>query len=254
VVFSFRQKQIIEIARSEGHVSVQALSAHFAVTLQTIRRDLSGPVQAGLLDRVHGGAMLAQGKIDRAPSHHAAKTAIARACAAQIPNACTVALNLGTTTEAVAQALLRHTNLTVLTNSLPAARTLMANPSCEVILTGGVLRRPDGAMVDANTALAFRQFKADIAVIGCFAIDPGGDLLSSDLAQVQVNRAILSQARQTFLVADQSKFTRKGPARLTSLADLQALFTDAPLPAALADLCRTARTSVHVAPVQHFST
>ncbi len=257
MLLRLRQNQIVEMARTEGHVSVQALSTRFSVTLQTIRRDLAELAEAGLLDRVHGGAMPRAGTPlpDGGPNiHQGAKTAIARACAAQIPHNCSVVLNTGTTTQAVARALLDHANLTVLTNNPGAASTLMANPTCQVILTGGPMRRPDGAMLGDLAVQRIRQFKADIAVIGCFAVDGAGDLLETDPAEALVSTAIVEQARQTFLVVDRSKFTRTAPARLASLADLHSVFTDAALPAPLADLCQSAETQVHLAPVQHAST
>ena len=222
MVLNFRQSEILDIARSEGRVTVEHLSRKFAVTLQTIRRDLSDLADAGLMDRVHGGAILRtgvanQGYEQRRRTNETAKAAIGRACAAAIPNNCSVILNLGTTTEAVARELLRHTNITVITNNMNVANTLMANVGCEVVLAGGSLRRSDGGLVGELTTQFFSQFKVDYAVIGCSAIDADGDLLDFDLAEVRVSKAIIAQARQTFLVADQSKFQRSAPARLASI-------------------------------------
>jgi DeoR family glycerol-3-phosphate regulon repressor len=87
----------------------------------------------------------------------------------------------------------------------------------------------------------------DYAVIGTSAGDADGDLLDYDLAEVRVSRAILQQARHSFLVMDASKLTRSAPARLASLGDLSAVFTDRPLPETLAQRCRDWGTAVHVA-------
>lgn len=251
LVLSFRQSEILEIARAEGRVTVDQLSRKFAVTLQTIRRDLSDLADAGLMDRVHGGAVLRtgvanQGYEQRRRTNDAAKAAIGRACAAAIPNNCSIILNLGTTTEAVARELLRHTNITVFTNNMNVANTLMSNASCEVVLAGGSLRRSDGGLVGELTTQFFSQFKVDYAVIGCSSIDADGDLLDFDLAEVRVSKAIIAQSRQTFLVADQSKFLRNAPARLASLADIAGFYTDAPLPANLAAKCKDWGTEVHL--------
>ena len=113
---SFRQPDILEIARKEGRVSVDDLAARFGVTVQTIRRDLTDLADSGRLQRVHGGAILPSGTKnigyeDRRGLNEAAKQAIARACAAQIPNGASVFLNIGTSTEAVARALLHHQKL-----------------------------------------------------------------------------------------------------------------------------------------------
>ena len=112
MALSFRQTEILALARSEGRVVVEALAERFGVTLQTIRRDLTELAEAGHLDRVHGGAVLRSGVSnigyeERRALHDAAKAAIGRACAQAIPDNCSMIVNLGTTTEAVAQALLQ---------------------------------------------------------------------------------------------------------------------------------------------------
>ncbi|MGV8988596.1 MAG: DeoR/GlpR family DNA-binding transcription regulator [Cypionkella sp.] len=252
MVLSFRQSEILQVARVDGRVTVEHLSQKFSVTLQTIRRDLAELADAGLLDRVHGGAVLRVGVANRGyeqrrRTQEAAKAAIARACAADIPNDCSIILNLGTTTEAVARELLHHTNITVITNNTNVANTLMANASCEVVLAGGSLRRSDGGLVGELTAQFFSQFKVDCAVIGCSAIDSDGDFLDFDLAEVRVSRAIIAQSRRTVLVADHSKLLQSAPARLASLAEIAAFYTDLPLPAPLAQKCRDWGTKVHLA-------
>lgn len=252
MALSFRQTEILEIARAEGRVVVEDLARRFDVTLQTIRRDLTELADAGLLDRVHGGAILRAGVANigyeqRRRMNEAGKVAIARACAAAIPENSSLIMNLGTTTEAVAHELLAHRNITVITNNMNVANTLVANPSCDVMLAGGALRRSDGGLVGELTTQFFEQFKVDIAVIGVSALDQDGDLLDFDLAEVRVSKAILRQARRVFLVADHSKLGRSAPARLASLSEINRMFTDAPLPPELARRCAEWGTEVTVA-------
>lgn len=252
MALSFRQTEILEIARAEGRVVVEDLARRFDVTLQTIRRDLTELADAGLLDRVHGGPILRAGVANigyeqRRRMNEAGKVAIARACAAAIPENSSLIMNLGTTTEAVAHELLAHRNITVITNNMNVANTLVANPSCDVMLAGGALRRSDGGLVGELTTQFFEQFKVDIAVIGVSALDQDGDLLDFDLAEVRVSKAILRQARRVFLVADHSKLGRSAPARLASLSEINRMFTDAPLPPELARRCAEWGTEVTVA-------
>ena len=157
-------------------------------------------------------------------------------------------LNIGTTTEAVAKALLDHRNLMVVTNNINVASILAANSSCEIVLAGGVLRRLDGGLVGMLTQQSIERFKVDYAVIGCSALDQDGDLLDFDLQEVGVSQTIIEQARQTFLVADQSKFQRSAPVRITSLNALSAVFTDAAVTPALAERCASWDTAVHLCP------
>ncbi len=252
MTLSFRQTEILDIARSEGRVVVEDLAQRFNVTLQTIRRDLTDLADAGHLDRVHGGAMPRTGVTNlgyeqRRRMNEGAKAAIARACAEAITGNVSIIMNLGTTTEAVAHALLHHSSLTVVTNNMNVANILAANPSCEIMVAGGALRRSDGGLVGELTTQFFEQFKVDLAVIGVSALDRDGDLLDYDLAEVRVSKAIIRQARKTYLVCDSSKLARSAPARLASLSEIDTLFTDMPLPADLARKCRDWGTNVIIA-------
>jgi DeoR family glycerol-3-phosphate regulon repressor len=246
---SFRQPDILEIARSEGKVTVEGLAERFGVTVQTIRRDLTELADLGRLQRVHGGAILPSGTTnigyeDRRILNQEAKRAIAQACAAQISDGASVFLNIGTSTEAVAQELLTRHRLLVVTNNMNVAHILAANPDCQVIVTGGTLRRSDGGLIGNLASNTIRQFKFDVAVIGCSALDLDGDLLDFDFQEVEVSQAIIAQSRRSFLVADHSKFQRTAPARIASLADIDMFFTDQPLERALSARCRDWNTEI----------
>lgn len=250
---NIRQMQILDLVRASGRASVEELSSGLRVTPQTIRRDLAELAEQGVLDRVHGGAILRSGASniayeERRRMNEEAKAAIGRACAARIPDNSSVILNIGTTTEAVARALLRHRNLTVVTNNMNVANILAANDGCEVLVAGGLLRRSDGGLVGDLTRDFMANFKTDCAIIGCSALDGDGDILDFDLAEVRVSRAMLRQARECWLVADSAKLARTAPIRVVSLADLDAVFTDRPLPEGLAQVCAQGRTEVVVAP------
>lgn len=248
---SFRQADILNLAKENGRVTVDGLAAHFDVTVQTIRRDLSELSDMGKLDRVHGGAVLRSGVSnigyeDRRALNEDAKARIAQACAAAIPDGASVFMNIGTSTEAVARQMLNHQNLMVVTNNMNVANILVENPDCEIVVAGGVLRRSDGGLVGNLTVATIQQFKFDYAIIGCSALDTDGDLLDFDFQEVLVSQTIIAQARQTFLVADHSKFQRSAPARIASLRDVNVFFTDRKLPTELARSCVDWVTSVRV--------
>lgn len=246
---TFRHPEILEIARREGKVTVEGLAQYFDVTLQTIRRDLTDLAEMGQLERVHGGAVLPSGTTnigyeERRSLRSEAKRAIARACAKEIPNGISLFLNIGTSTEAVAHELMHHENLMVVTNNMNVANILAGNRNCEIIVTGGQLRRADGGLVGNLATETIRQFKFDLAVIGCSALDIEGDLLDFDIQEVSVSQAILKQSRKIFLVADHTKLSRTAPARIASLADIDTFFTDKALPAELAASCDVWRTPI----------
>ena len=246
---SFRQSDILEIAKQKGRVAVDDLAERFDVTVQTIRRDLSELSEMGKLDRVHGGAVLRSGVSnigyeDRRALNEDAKARIAAACAAAIPDSASVFMNIGTSTESVARQMLGHKNLMVVTNNMNVANILLENPECEIVVAGGVLRRSDGGLVGNLTVSTINQFKFDYAIIGCSALDTDGDLLDFDFQEVLVSQSIITQARQTFLVADHSKLQRSAPARIASLSDVDVFFTDKPLPPQLSKACADWKTTV----------
>ncbi|MGJ8603810.1 MAG: DeoR/GlpR family DNA-binding transcription regulator [Marivita sp.] len=250
---AFRHRDILEIARKDGKVTVEGLAQHFGVTLQTIRRDLSELAEDGRLERVHGGAMLPSstsniGYEERRVLNAGAKAAMAKACAARIPNNISLFLNIGTSTEAVARELRKHRNMLVVTNNMNIANILAETQECEVVVTGGNLRRADGGLVGKLATETILQFKFDLAIIGCSALDRDGDLLDFDIQEVGVSQAILQQSRKTFLVADASKLKRNAPARIASLSAIDTLFTDASLPTDLPAKCAAWDTEVVIAP------
>ncbi|PQO24330.1 DeoR family transcriptional regulator [Rhodobacteraceae bacterium WD3A24] len=249
---NFRQGEILRLAREQGNVVVEDLAAHFGVTLQTIRRDLTELCDAGRLTRVYGGAVLPSGVANIGYEHRRAlnaeaKARIAARVAADIPDAASLFLNIGTTTEAVARALLDRRQLMVVTNNLNVANILAANEGVEVIIAGGVLRRADAGLVGDMTLETVRRFKVDFAVIGASALDEEGDLLDFDVREVSVSQAIIRQARQTFLAADTSKFARTAPVRIASLADIAAFYTDCPPPQNVIKRCRDWGTRIVLA-------
>ncbi|XHC40233.1 DeoR/GlpR family DNA-binding transcription regulator [Ahrensia marina] len=248
---TFRQVEIVDVIRREGKITVESLADRFDVTLQTIRRDLSDLAEAGKIERVHGGAILPSGTANiayeqRRNLNYEGKLEIARACAAALPHDCSVFINLGTTTEAVARELLSHRDMLVVTNNMNVATILIPNDECQVIVTGGTLRRSDGGLIGNLTTNTIEQFKFDYAIIGCSALDHEGDILDFDIQEVGVTQHIINQARDVFLVADHIKFQRKAPARIGSLADIECFFTDEPIPADLAKACEAWGTEVFV--------
>lgn len=226
-----RYTRIRSRAQADGKVLATDLSQELGVAVQTIRRDLRQLCAEGLLERVHGGAVLPSGVRnigygDRRASHRDIKIRIARRTAQLIPDNASLFLNIGTTTEAVAHALHAHQNLMVVTNNLNVANILAANPTCDVVVAGGSLRRSDGGLVGDLAALAIDRFKVDFAVIGASAIDLSGDLLDFDPEEVRVSQQVIKAARSTILVADSTKFTRKAPVKIASLAQVDHFVTD----------------------------
>lgn len=248
-----RQAELLEEVRRQGAVSVDALAERFGVTLQTVRRDVKLLAEAGLLARFHGGVRVPRSTTEniayrqRQQLNQTAKQAIAKAVAAAVPAGCSLILNIGTTTEAVAHELMRHQGLRVITNNLNVAAILSGNPDCEVIVAGGVVRARDRGIVGEATVDFIRQFRVDIAMIGISGIEADGTLRDFDFREVKVTRAIIENAREVWLAADHSKFHRPAMVEVGNVGQLDMLFTDQAPPAPFATLLAEAGVQCSVA-------
>jgi DeoR family glycerol-3-phosphate regulon repressor len=231
-----RQLELMDEVRRAGSASVEALAERFGVTLQTVRRDVRLLAEAGLLTRFHGGVRLPGSTTEniayrqRQQLNDEAKRRIARAVARDVPNGCSLLINIGTTTEAIARELLRHQGLRVITNNLNVAAILSDNPDCELIVAGGTVRARDRGIVGEATVDFIQQFKVDIGLIGISAIESDGTLRDFDYREVKVARAIVEHSREVWLAADHSKFNRPAMVELGRLSQLDMLYTDLPPP------------------------
>ncbi len=247
-----RQNRILEIAKQVGRVTVEELAGRFDVSPQTIRKDLNELCDQRLLARVHGGAILSSGIENvgyeaRRSIAGEEKEAIGRAAAELIPNNASLFINIGTTTEAVARALVAHSGLMVITNNINVANALRSYPALEVIISGGVVRRSDGGIVGEAAVDFIRQFRVDYAIIGVSAIDEDGSLLDYDFREVKVAQAIMSNARHVVLVADSTKFQRAAPVRIGHLSQINSFVTDRCESGAIRRICNEAQIELHEA-------
>jgi DeoR family glycerol-3-phosphate regulon repressor len=230
-----RRTAIVAMVRQRGFVTIEALANHFGVTVQTIRRDLNELSADGRLERYRGGGGLPSSVenidyADRRTTLLSEKTRIGRLAATHIPSHCSVFLNIGTTTEAVARELVRHDDLSIITNNLNVAIGLAASTAFRIVVAGGTMRNRDGAVLGQLTCDTLSQFRVDVAVIGISGIDADGALLDYDYEEVRATQTILAHARRTFLVADHTKFARRPMVEVGRLEQIDTFFTDRPPP------------------------
>ena len=235
-----RQQQILELVRERGYVSIEEMAQLFVVTPQTIRRDINQLAEADLLRRYHGGAAYDSSVENtayamRADQMRDEKRRIGEAIAAPLPDHASIFINIGTTTESIARALLNHNHLKIITNNLHVASILSAKDDFEVLIAGGKVRR-DGGIVGQASVDFINQFKFDFALVGISGIDSDGSLLDFDYQEVRVSQAIIANARQVILAADSSKFGRNAMVRLGPITLIDCLVTDQPPVPELAQL------------------
>src|SRR5256885_9647428 len=193
-----RRQTILERLRNDGKVVAAELSASLAVSPDTVRRDLQELAEAGLLRRVHGGALPpavgARPYAVRREQAPAAKVAIARATSRLLHDGQVILLDAGTTTLEVARHLPPQLRATVITNSPPIAVQLAEHPSVDVTMVGGVLDKDARALVGAATIEALRGVRADVLVLGVCSLHPEVGITVNDLEESYVKRAMIANA------------------------------------------------------------
>jgi DeoR family transcriptional regulator, glycerol-3-phosphate regulon repressor len=230
-LLSDRQRAILDLVEESGFVATEQLVDHFGVTPQTIRRDINTLCEANRLQRFHGGAGRStsvenEPYFDRRRSLSPAKKQIAADVAAHIRDGSSLFLNIGTTTESVARALLNHRNLYVVTNNLHVASILAVNDSFEIMIAGGRLRQRDGGIIGPVTIDFVRQFRLDYGVIGVSGIDEDGALLDFDYEETKTAAAIIENSRETILVTDHTKFGRRAMTRFAHMSQIDRVYID----------------------------
>ncbi|MDX1816262.1 MAG: DeoR/GlpR family transcriptional regulator [Marinobacter sp.] len=246
-----RQDRILEMIREHGFVTTEQLVETFHVTPQTIRRDLNELARQNLLRRHHGGAGIDSSTANteyqtRKIMDLEAKERIAEALVEMIPDNASMFINIGTTTETIARALLKKNNLQVVTNNLHVASILSAKEDFHIIIAGGEVRNRDGGIVGEATRDFINQFKMDFGIIGISGIHSDGSLLDFDYREVRVAQAIIANSDQVLLAADHTKFGRKAMVRLGTITQADHVFTDAPPPKALRAMLADNDIQLHV--------
>ena len=248
-----RHEQILKLVRTSGFMPIEELARLLEVTPQTIRRDITLLTEENLLRRFHGGAALGPSVENeeysaRQVKNQSEKTRIAQCVAAHIPDDASLFMNIGTTIEAVARELIvHHHHLRVITNNINVASIITRHPSCEVIITGGVVRSKDGGITGVATLDMIEQFKVDYAILGAAGIDQDGTLLDYDYREVRAAKAMMANSRQRFLVADSSKFGRNAMMKLCHISEMNALFTDDTPPAEIIPILNEHNVRLHIA-------
>ncbi|POX41514.1 D-beta-D-heptose 1-phosphate adenosyltransferase [Streptomyces sp. Ru73] len=227
-----RQQEILRLARDSGRVDVLSLAEEFQVTAETVRRDLKALDRAGLVRRVHGGAIPA-GRLDFEPDLAERDTVaadekdrIARAALAELPDDGSVILDAGTTAARLAGEFPLESDVTVVTHGLPVAARLADHPGLTLHLVGGRIRHRTRAAVDDWALRAYREINADVLFLATNGFSLEGGLTTPDLAEAAVKRAIIAAARRVVLIADSSKFGQQHFARFGDLSDVDVLITD----------------------------
>jgi DeoR/GlpR family transcriptional regulator of sugar metabolism len=225
-----RRALILDRLRTHGRVLAADLTADLDVSADTIRRDLRELDEAGLLRRVHGGALPRHG--DAAPFHTRArrapeaKASIARRAAALVRDGQVVVLDGGTTTLELARALPADLRARAITTSPPIALELASRPRLEVVVVGGTLRPDLLTTVGAAAVDALRLIRADVAFLGVCGLHPEIGVTTEDLDERYVKAAMIEGAAKVVALADHDKLGTAMPVVVAPMRAVTCLVTD----------------------------
>jgi DeoR family glycerol-3-phosphate regulon repressor len=236
-----RQTLIVDRVQHQGFVTIDALARDLSVSAQTVRREIIRLDELGVVRRFHGGAGRAgpgerlSYEVKRTREAEA-KRRIGVAMARMVRAGQSVFLDVGTTAEATAAALLALSSLTVVTASAANARILAANRGIEVILTGGRMVGPDLSMAGPIAIRTVSSYRFDWAIIACSGIDADGMVLDFDAEKIAVKQCAMEKAGTKALIADSGKFARSALLEVADIDAFDAVVTNEALPESLAGL------------------
>lgn len=245
-----RQHTILELARSQGRVEVGSLAESLQVTPETVRRDLTALERRGLVRRVHGGALAVERlgveptlerRMERLSEE---KARIARRALEELPDDGTILLDAGSTTVALAEALPRGRDLTVVTNSVAIAALLHERSDVSLFLLGGRLRRRTGAAVGEWAQHALADLVVDVAFVGTNGVDVIRGFTTPHEVEAATKRAFIAAARRTVVLADSSKAGQLSFHRFARPGDVDLWITDTGLEDETADALDAAGVAV----------
>jgi len=236
-----RRNKILELLQEEGSARVRELGLLFKVSEPTIRQDLEKLDEQGFVTRVHGGAFLktVSQQVSSLTLQHLEnldkKAAIALRAAEFVAPGDRIILDSGSTMTELAKCLSGVENLTVVTNALNIALIMGANPSCELMVTGGEFKAPTLSLTGDKAALFFQNIFVDKLFLATGGVSEALELTYPGITDLPVKNAMIQVARETYLLADSTKFGKVSFASLGSMKVVQYLITDSGIDPETAD-------------------
>jgi len=227
-----RHQHIITKLKEEGNVKVLNLCKELKVSSVTIRKDLKLLEDKELLFRTHGGGTVSNPyTIDRSVNEKeqirsVEKASIGSAAASLIqPNDC-ILIASGTTVLSLAKNIRPQESLTVITAALNVATELIHHPQIEVIQLGGILRKSSSSVTGIYAEKILEDFSCTKLFLGVDGIDLEFGLTTTNMMEAQLNRKMIEAAQKTIVLADSSKFGKRGFGKICGLEDIEQVITD----------------------------
>jgi len=238
-----RQSDILRAVRQYGSCHIADLAGRLSVSTETIRRNIQPLIDRGEVIRFHGGIMLPDHLEEppfqrRMQVNKAEKRKVAEIACGLINDGDTIILDNGTTTNYVAEALADKSGLIIITNSAQIACRLAARNGHRLFMAGGELSGDDAAAFGHSTVEFVAQFQAKFALLSVAGINSAGELVDFHMFEAEFSRAAMRQARETWVIADHTKFGREAPVKVCGLSEVNLIVTDKQPDAEFSQLCQ----------------
>lgn len=248
------QSAILDALSQDGRASITDLAHRLNVSDETVRRHVKALVDQGAVERVHGAVVLPGAALEppfsrRMKERTSAKQAIALAVAEYVSDGMTILIDCGSTTAFVARVLLRKRDLTVVTNALEIAHTLIGRCDHQVYLAGGSIRADIAASVGPEAHQLVSEFRADLAILSVGSVDAIDGIKDFDVDEARIARTMIERSNKVIVAADAAKYTAKAPVCICGFDAVDVFVTDAAPPDVLAERLRAAKSEIRVAAV-----
>jgi len=232
IVLTARQQSILDYVNNAGSAQIKDLAIELSVSEATVRRDFDEIALSGLVERVHGGIVKANGTAferihsEKMQSMLQEKQRIARKAASLVSNGDSLFLDSGSTTFFIAQNLANLTDLTIVTNNLDIAYSCQFHPTTSLLVTGGVRRDNYSVLIGDVAENMLKSFFVDIAFMGCDAISIENGVYNTNFMELGIKKQIVQCGKRLILVTDSSKFHKKALAKVCDVQELDMVITD----------------------------
>lgn len=229
-----RLNQIEQYVFQFGTASLENLAAHFAVSMNTIRRDVKQLLDRGALEKVYGGVSVKTNTQPheplplsiRASKNNAAKQEIGRLAATLVQDNFSIFLDSGSTTPMLLPHLAQKSGVTVITHSLSALYEAAKYPNLNVISLGGLFYPGTASYVGISTLEALSRMSLDLIFLAATGVSIGGGMTNTTYLEAEIKRNVITRGRQVALMADHSKFDRAAFITFCEFKTLDYLVTD----------------------------
>ncbi len=234
-----RKKYILEEISTQNKVVVSKLSKKFNVSEVTIRKDLEQLQKKRMLLKVRGGAISIPKNcnddddddlIEKESKNIEIKKKIGKYASTLVNEGDTIVIDSGSTTMELARNLLTKKNITVLTNSIPIAKFLSQNIYCTVMIPGGVVRSKSLSVIGPLSEEFFSNYYCDRLFLGVDSFNISKGLSTPSIEEARINISMINSSKEVIVVADSSKFNKRGFAHICHLNQINTLITDSSIP------------------------